>query len=101
MKTVLQFIIGACTLLCQPLIYETSDWGITYLNAHSTLIKVVPLLIGLGFSIVFTASISPISNAKKPPLVSTPSKAGATVNPFWGWLAMCLVITFVINMMLE
>ena len=99
MKASLQFLFAALTLLGQPLIFETSDWGINYLNAHPHTFKLLPLIIGIVSSMFFTMTISPISNALKPPIVAGKDKG--IVNPFWGWLVMCLVITVVVNMMLE
>ena len=101
MKTVLNILFGIMAIGIQPILYETSDWGINYLNAHPTTIKIVPLLIGLGCSLLFTMTISPISNMLKPPFVAEPGKSTSTINPFWGWFAMCLVINVVWNMMLE
>lgn len=99
MKTFIQLLCAALTLLGQPLIFETSDWGINYLNAHPTGLKLLPLIIGAVASILFTMTISPVSNALKPPVVA--GKDHGIINPFWAWLAVCLVITVVINLMLE
>lgn len=99
MKAILQFIFAALTLAGQVLAFETSDWGINYLNAHPTGLKPLPLALGIVASFLFTMTISPISNATKPPIVAGKDKG--IVNPFWGWFAVCLVITFVINLMLE
>ena len=101
MKLILNIILGILAIGAQPLLLETSDWGINYLNAHPTLIKPMPLLIGLACSFLFTMTISPVSNALKPPFVAQPGKANSTVNPFWGWFAMCVVINLVFNVMLE
>lgn len=101
MKVALQIILALACLAGQALIFETSDWGINYLNAHPTLIKWTPLLIGIGFTFLFTMTISPISNALKPPIVKVPGSSSGTVNPFWGWFAVGLVINIIWNMMLE
>lgn len=100
MKTIINIILGILAIGAQPLLLETSDWGINYLNAHPTLIKPIPLLVGLGISILFTMTISPISNATKPLFVGE-SNGRRVINPFWGWLIMCAIINVVFNMLLE
>jgi len=101
MKLILNIILGILAIGGQPLIFETSDWGINYLNAHPTTIKWMPLLVGAFFSFLFTMTISPVSNALKPPIVAEQGKDSGTINPFWGWFAMALVINIVFNIMLE
>jgi len=101
MKLILNIILGILAIGGQPLIFETSDWGINYLNAHPTAIKWMPLLLGVFFSFLFTMTISPASNALKPPIVKEQGKDSGTVNPFWGWFATALVVNIVFNIMLE
>lgn len=101
MKLFLNILFAVCTLAGQVIPFEATEWGIKYLNAHPTGIKLLPLLIGVGFSFLFTCTISPIKNATKGVVVGIPGKSTATINPFWGWLIVCFVITVVINLMLE
>ena len=100
MKLVLNILAAALTLFGQVILVETTDWGINYLNAHPTGLKLLPLVVGLVGSFLFTCTITPLSNATKP-LTVDDGKGSSAWNPFWVWLGLCLIITFGINLMLE
>lgn len=100
MKLVLNILAACFTLFGQVIPFEGTEWGIKYLNAHPSGLKLLPLAIGLVSSFFFTCTITPISNARYGFTVDN-GKGGSRWNPFWAWLGLCLIITFGINLMLE
>lgn len=100
MKVVLNVLGAIFVLLGQVVPFEATEWGIKYLNAHPGAIKPFPLAIGVVASFFFTCTNGPIANAKYGLIVGV-DNGRKVINPFWGWLIMCLIITVVINLMLE
>lgn len=99
--TILSFVFGAATLACQPIIFDGTEWGIHYLNAHPSTIRLLPLGIAVGFSFIFTCTVTTIKDAVKPILVVNTVTQRKAMNPFWGWFGASLVIVTIINLLLE
>lgn len=100
MKTVWVILAAIFFFVVQIVPFEATEWGIGYLNAHPSGIKLLPLIFGLVASFVFTCTISPLRNANYGLSVASTDGKSA-LNPFWLWLILCVGITLAINLMLE
>jgi hypothetical protein len=94
------FIAAALAMAGQYIVFETSDWGIDYLNHHAGFFKIVPLLVGVVFSIIFCWLVSNWNKFKSQgSSPAGPIKYNAQV--FFKFLTIALIWNLLLNYFLE
>lgn len=101
MKIVFNVLGATAMLFGQVLLFENTEWGIKYLNAHPGLIKPLPLLVGFLGVICFVLGNASLKDAKLGFVIGTDAGGRKILNSFWGWLIAGTIVVFVINMLLE
>jgi hypothetical protein len=83
-----------------PLIFETNNWGINWLDHHDRLHRWLLFALALPCALVAGIIIGSWKAFKTP--VATETYAGETNwNPAWGWAGAALIVNVAIILLLE
>jgi len=86
--------------LIWPVIFETSDWGINWLNAHGPLNRWGLVALGLVSAVIAGAIIGSFKALVTPK--ATETHAGETNwNPAWGWALFAAIANLAFIFLLE